>query len=429
MNQTIHRIAGVILALALTLGTFLSVHASPQSADFYKRLAPGDSAAWTFQTSGTVEKITATSDGWVCQAGGNVAGTHYARIRYLLPEKAGKILTTFYMKAVIVLPADFYTQKKSGFRILGTDNFGTTLNGVKVGAPNSSELRTAVYFYSGDNFLRVIADHENVGKKIFYKSAAPFPVGEHVLELYGSLSVVAPWYFKVDGAVVASGVDRLSPDSVPVNERVATRLNVGIDGAAGQDLNPMSVLVKSFEIAEYDLSGASPKLPTPTQIAPTKTPISPTNTSVPPAATFIPTMTAIAQPTATAPLAGNAGSETIYDDKNAAFVYSSGWSNVSKEMAYSGSYRMTKKGGASVTLPFTGTSFSVLYKSGKVFGKMKVYVDGVLVGTINQKGASIHQVRWDYPNQLAPGNHTLKLVFVRVSDDLNTGSLDAVIVR
>ena len=449
MNKRNYRIASVIMALALTLGTFSSVQASPQSADFYKHLAPGDSAAWTFQTSGSVESITATSDGWVCKAGGNVAGTHYARIRYMLPEKAGKVLTTFYMKAVIVLPPDFYTQKKSGFRLLGTDNFGTTLNGVKVGAASSGELRTAVYFYS-DHYLRIVAEHEDVGKKVFYKSSALLPVGEHTFEFYGSLSEVAPWYFKLDGAVVASGVERLSPDSVPVKERVATRLYVGIDGAPDQDQNPMSVLVKSFEVAEYDRSGANPKPPTPTPIQPTQTPVQPTSTPVeptqtlvqptstlvepattlvPPTATFIPTAIAIVQPTTTSVSVGSPSSETIYDSKIGDFVYSSGWTTVSKEQAYGGSYKLTKKNGASVTFPFTGTSFSIVYKAGKVFGKMKVYVDGVLVGTINQKGASVHQLRWDYSNKLAPGNHTLKLIFVRVSEDLNNGSLDAVIVR
>jgi hypothetical protein len=43
--------------------------------------------------------------------------------------------------------------------------------------------------------------------------------------------------------------------------------------------------------------------------------------------------------------------------------------------------------------------------------------------------AATYQVRWDYPAQLAPGNHTLKLVFKVTSSTINRGSLDAVIVR
>jgi hypothetical protein len=60
---------------------------------------------------------------------------------------------------------------------------------------------------------------------------------------------------------------------------------------------------------------------------------------------------------------------------------------------------------------------------------MDVYVDDVLVATIDQRqDASKYKIRWDYPGQLAPGAHTLKLVFVTTSST-TSGSLDAVIVR
>ena len=302
MKKTIYRFATLFVTIALTLGLFSSAQASPQHAAFIKRLAPGDSAGWSFDKSGTIESITATSEGWVCKAGGDAAKTHFARIKYLLPERAGKVLTTFYMKAVIVLPPDFYTQQKSSFRLMNTDNYGTTLNGAQVGAHNSSELRTAVYINS-DQSLSVIANHQNASKKEFYKTSR-LPVGEHTLELYGSLSEVAPWYFKIDGVVKASGTARLSPDSVPVNERVATRLMVGIDGAAGQDSNSMNLLVKSFEVADYDMSGSNPNPPTPTTIAPTatftKTP-APTKTATvaPPSPTLPATATKTVAPTNT----------------------------------------------------------------------------------------------------------------------------------
>jgi len=61
---------------------------------------------------------------------------------------------------------------------------------------------------------------------------------------------------------------------------------------------------------------------------------------------------------------------------------------------------------------------------------LDVYVDGVLVGTLNEKLATTtYQSRWDYPGQLTYGNHTLKLVFKVTSATVNRGSLDAVIVR
>jgi hypothetical protein len=291
MNKTIHRIASCVLALVTFLASYSSAQAergkiyreattaqeTNAQAPFYRRLVPGDSAGWTIEKSGAMEKVTAVSDGWICEAGGYVAPTHYARLKYKVPEQAGIVLTTFYMRAVIVLPSDFYTEQKAGFRLLNTDNFATSLNGVQVGAADSRELRTAVYIYS-DHSLRIVASHEQVSAKEFYRSSTPLPVGEHILELYGSLSEAAPWYFKVDGVVVGSGVARLSPDSVPANERVATRLVTGIDGAADQDANLMNLQVKSFEIANYDIAGVITPSPTPppatitATAAPTPTP-------------------------------------------------------------------------------------------------------------------------------------------------------------
>jgi hypothetical protein len=118
------------------------------------------------------------------------------------------------------------------------------------------------------------------------------------------------------------------------------------------------------------------------------------------------------------------------DDKNSVFVYSSGWTSISTTKAYGGSYRETTQNGATITLPFTGQSFSILYKGGITYSKFDVYIDGVLVATLNQKlDAATYQVRWDYPGQLALGSHTLKLVFKVSSSTINRGSLDAVIVR
>lgn len=121
----------------------------------------------------------------------------------------------------------------------------------------------------------------------------------------------------------------------------------------------------------------------------------------------------------------------IYDDKHQGFNYSSGWGNVSKSRAYGNSYKVTSKKGARVIITFSGESFSILYTGGPAFRKMRVYVDGALVGTINQRRSSgAYQQQWDYPGQLSPGTHTLKLVFVTRAGTTNTkGSLDAVIVQ
>ena len=124
-------------------------------------------------------------------------------------------------------------------------------------------------------------------------------------------------------------------------------------------------------------------------------------------------------------------SERVYDDKDSSFIYSSGWQDMVKKPAYGGSYKLTTRNGSSVAFAFTGQAFSVIYKGGPAFRKMDVYVDNVLVATIDEKASSSgFQLRWDYPGQLTPGNHILKLVFVTSNtSDSTSGSMDAVIVR
>jgi hypothetical protein len=139
-----------------------------------------------------------------------------------------------------------------------------------------------------------------------------------------------------------------------------------------------------------------------------------------------PVPTATAQPTQPSPPTSQ---ETVYDNKDSAFEFSSGWQEEVKRAAWGGSYTYTSQSGASVSLPFTGRSFSIIYKGGPSYRDMEVYIDGTLVGTINQRhDQSTYQARWDYPGELPAGPHTLKLVFV-AAKSTNLGSIDAVIVR
>ena len=103
---------------------------------------------------------------------------------------------------------------------------------------------------------------------------------------------------------------------------------------------------------------------------------------------------------------------TIYNDKNSAFRYSRHWSDVVESQAYQGSFKLTQKLNSSVTLNFTGTSFTIIYKTGPLFGKMDVFVDGTLVHTLDQKtSTALFQERWSYPGTLTPGAHQLKMVY------------------
>ncbi|HMX75509.1 MAG TPA: right-handed parallel beta-helix repeat-containing protein [Anaerolineales bacterium] len=206
---------------------------------------------------------------------------------------------------------------------------------------------------------------------------------------------------------------------------------------------------------------AAPALPTATQpigmtatptrqVTATSTPIwgfptavpSATKTATPVVAPSTATATPIVQvsptftptgvvPTATVPVSTQPSSETVFDDKNGNLVYSVGWSDVAAKQAYGGSYKQTTQSGSTVSITFTGQSFSVLYKGGPSYRKMDVFVDGALVATLDENlTVSTYQPRWDYPGQLAAGTHTLMLVFVSTPGVANNnGSVDAVIVR
>ena len=119
--------------------------------------------------------------------------------------------------------------------------------------------------------------------------------------------------------------------------------------------------------------------------------------------------------------------ETIYNDTHPGFAYSANWQNVVKDKAYGGSYKLTTRTGSSVTLNFTGRSFSLLYTTGLNFGKLDIYVDSQLIATLDQRTSQIYfQKRWD-SGQFSAGAHVLKLVFTGRND--SKGTLDAVIVR
>jgi hypothetical protein len=58
---------------------------------------------------------------------------------------------------------------------------------------------------------------------------------------------------------------------------------------------------------------------------------------------------------------------------------------------------------------------------------MDVYVDGKLVGTINQyTGSALFQQKWSYSGTLATGTHQVKMVFASPAGGKN--SVDAVSV-
>jgi hypothetical protein len=221
----------------------------------------------------------------------------------------------------------------------------------------------------------------------------------------------------VVGGVIPTSTGMPSPTSTPTLAPTATNTSTPVPTSTPVATNtstPAPTLTPTS--TSTVLASPIPPSPTPTELVSVSTPTM-MLTSEPPTSTVGPTALPI--------------SEKIYDDTDGAFVYSDGWEAVNKKQAYNGSFRLTTRNGSFMTFAFTGQSFSVIYKGGPAFRKMDVYVDKVLVGTINEKTSqSSFQQRWDYSGQLASGTHTLRLVFVTPNkSDKTNGSIDAVIVR
>jgi hypothetical protein len=159
-----------------------------------------------------------------------------------------------------------------------------------------------------------------------------------------------------------------------------------------------------------------------------------TSPTATPTRTLAPTATPIVNtptPTLVAPTPTSSTTARTYDDKDSAFTYSSAvWQSTTTSNAYNGSYKESTTEGSYITLPFTGQSFSIIYKGGITYSKLDVFIDGVLVGTLDEKlSAAAYQKRWDYAGQFPLGQHTLKLVCRVTSSTVNRCSLDAVVVR
>ncbi len=239
-----------------------------------------------------------------------------------------------------------------------------------------------------------------------------------------------------------SNTESYRPATSSLAAGAAININIADDFYAKQRTTTFDMGAIQFGDTPAPATSQATASPTATVIQPTNTalPATPQSTASPAPTTVNPTNTAAPTSTGVAPTitptslpptdpASPTADETTYDNKHAAFVYSAGWVEEVKRAAMGGSYAQTSQNGSSVTFQFTGQSFSVIYKGGPSYRNMDVYIDGALVGTINQQhDVSTYKARWDYPGQLSAGQHTLKLVFVTPRSSTN-GSVDAVIVR
>jgi CSLREA domain-containing protein len=99
----------------------------------------------------------------------------------------------------------------------------------------------------------------------------------------------------------------------------------------------------------------------------------------------------------------------MYDDSSNDWVYSSGWTAYSGSGPYANTLHYTNAQGASATITFTGTQFKVWYTKYPNRGDVEVWIDGTLVHTFSEYGASqVWQQSWTLPIPLEYGTHTVE---------------------
>jgi hypothetical protein len=104
---------------------------------------------------------------------------------------------------------------------------------------------------------------------------------------------------------------------------------------------------------------------------------------------------------------------TIFQQTLSYTKYSSGWTSQSSSSFSGGSTKYSSKAGATATFKMSGRSFAWVSYRASNRGKAKVYVDGVLKGTITLK-ATVTAARY-LPYAISfstPGTHTIKIVVV-----------------
>ena len=98
-----------------------------------------------------------------------------------------------------------------------------------------------------------------------------------------------------------------------------------------------------------------------------------------------------------------------YDNKDTAHWIYKGFTQMNTSGAYNLSIHRSTVVGNSASFVFNGTGFTLVYAKASTYGSLDVYVDGVLIGTVNQNGSTAWQVTQTF-NGLASGQHTVQFV-------------------
>jgi hypothetical protein len=109
-----------------------------------------------------------------------------------------------------------------------------------------------------------------------------------------------------------------------------------------------------------------------------------------------------------------------YEDTDPQWIYTGLWNTIFSGSATGGTQHNTGLAGSSAVFHFNGTGFMLTFQKGASFGKVDVYVDGVLVYRLDQYSLYTQWQRtWTSP-VFAPGNHVVefRLVGTKASIDM-----------
>jgi hypothetical protein len=126
-------------------------------------------------------------------------------------------------------------------------------------------------------------------------------------------------------------------------------------------------------------------------------------------AAAFPTSSATSTATATAKPDSTVLGAGIYDDSNSGFTYSGSWLNYSGAGPYNNTLHYTQTVGATASFSFNGTGFKIFYTTASDRGTFEVWVDGVLVATVN---ANTSTVSWQHKYvspAFAADTHTVQI--------------------
>jgi hypothetical protein len=100
----------------------------------------------------------------------------------------------------------------------------------------------------------------------------------------------------------------------------------------------------------------------------------------------------------------------FYEDTDPNWLYNGIWTTTFPIQASGGDIHAASLSGSTATFLFNGNGFTLTYEKKKGFGGLKVYVDGILVGSIGQSSTITKwQQTWTYSG-LVLANHTLQFV-------------------